>query len=71
MGRWEGMEGGGWQHGNMDIGHLSQAETQRGLPRGVDFERREKFRYFGEIGWAQEFVFQAKVPNSIFKEMEA
>ena len=55
----------------MDIGHLSQAETQRGLPRGVDFERREKFRYFGEIGWGQGFVFQAKEPNSIFKEMEA
>ena len=52
-------------------GHLSQAETQRGLPRGVDFERREKFRYFGEIGWGQGFVFQAKEPNSIFKEMEA
>lgn len=31
----------------MDVGHLSQTETHRGLPRGVDFEGREKFRYLG------------------------
>lgn len=55
----------------MYIGHLSQAETQRGLLRGADFERREKFRYFWEIGWGQGLVFQAKGPNNIFKEMEA
>ena len=36
----------------MGVGRLSQTETRRGLPR-VDFEGREKFRYFGEMGWSQ------------------
>lgn len=72
-GGWEGGRGWrqrGWQHGSTDVGHLSRTETRRGRPR-VDFEGREKFRCFGEIGWSQGLVFQAKGPNSMFKGMEA